>query len=834
MINSSSVIIRLIFSTAFVLHFSSIAVAEATPKIISNFIKNECLDCHDSSSKEGNLNLESLKFDLSDPDSFHSWERIFDRVDHGEMPPKDAEQPKPWAKKKFIGNLHSTLENFDQKRVQKNGRVLSRRLTRFQYENTVQDLLGIKIPLQNYLPEDPTSDGFNTVSKGQQVSHHLLAKYLETADIALNEAFDRALRPTQSYKKGFKWYQLKYPNRGPSPRQEHKDIVSWSVKQSFYGRMPATTVPETGWYRVKLKVQAVNPPKSGRVWCLVNSGMCFAQESTLYWIANIEAIDKVTEHEYVAWIRKGHRLQIRPEDSSLPLIFGNRVSRAGNLTKKGHPGIAIKSIQMERIHPGASSEQLQKTLFGNLALKEIENKKTKAEPKWKKDKKSKAYSDPRITNNENELQIVTQYQILSNEPEADFKNLVIPFASKAFRRPVTAEEIQPYIQLSQGILKNGSTFEDALKAAYRGIMCSPRFLYFEEAPGELDNHALATRLSYFLWSTMPDDELRSLADEGKLNDQSTLTKQVDRMIAHSKFKSVFSKNFTDQWLNLTEIDFTTPDGKLYPEYDEVLKHSMLDETRAFFSELIDKNLSVRNLVDSEFSMLNSRLARHYNIEWPGDTGFQNVSFKPNDHRGGIITHGSILKVTANGTTTSPVTRGLWVLERIMGVHVPPPPSDVPAVEPDIRGATTIREQLKKHRDLDSCAACHVKIDPPGFALESYDVIGGFRTRYRVLGQNKKNKKKMNRMPGPAVDASYQMADGKKFAGIEQFKNILLSRPKQITKTFASQLVTYGTGAAISFSDRDDIEEIVEQTQNNNFGTKSIIHAVVQSQLFRKK
>jgi len=279
--------------------------------------------------------------------------------------------------------------------------------------------------------------------------------------------------------------------------------------------------------------------------------------------------------------------------------------------------------------------------------------------------------------------------------------------------------------LAEQELKGGAALLDALRVAFRGVLTSPRFLYMENSPGRLSNHALAERLSYFLWSTMPDDELRAAADAGKLSDAAVRHQQVERMLGHPKAEA-FIKNFSDQWLNLTEIDATTPDSKLYPEFDEVLKYAMLDETRAFIRELVASDRSVTNVVDSSFGFMNSRLARHYGIPWPGGEALRQVTLRPEDRRGGLITQGSILKVTANGTTTSPVIRGVWMMDRILGVPVPPVPANVPAIEPDIRGATTIREQLAKHREIETCAACHVKIDPPGFALENYDVIGEYR------------------------------------------------------------------------------------------------------------
>lgn len=277
-------------------------------------------------------------------------------------------------------------------------------------------------------------------------------------------------------------------------------------------------------------------------------------------------------------------------------------------------------------------------------------------------------------------------------------------------------------------LAKGVHFEDALRVGSKAILVSPRFLLLEEPPGKLDGHALASRLSYFLWSTQADVELR--AAKGELTRLTKFQAQVERILHDPKARA-FTEDFTGQWLGLQNIEFTTPDARLYPEFDELLQVSMVQETHAFFDELLANDLSILNSVESDFAMLNERLAQHYGI--PGVTGLdlKKVALRPEWHRGGVLTHASVLKVTADGTTTSPVIRGAWLADRILGKPVPPPPANVPAIEPDTRGVKSIREQLAKHREIASRASCRSKLDPLGFALESYDVIGGWREQYRV-------------------------------------------------------------------------------------------------------
>jgi hypothetical protein len=341
---------------------------------------------------------------------------------------------------------------------------------------------------------------------------------------------------------------------------------------------------------------------------------------------------------------------------------------------------------------------------------------------------------------------------------------------------------------------------------------------------------------------MPDDELRTLASNGKLRDKGVLRAQVERMLKDAKAQR-FIADFTDQWLDLAEIDATTPDKKLYPEFRRILRDSMLAESRAFFTELVDKDLSASNIIDSDFAMLNQRLAEHYGIPGVAGSAIRKVAIPAKSGRGGILTQAAILKVTANGTVTSPVKRGVWVQRQILGQPPDPPPPNVPAIEPDVRGATTIREMLEKHRTVASCAGCHNKIDPPGFALESYDVIGGLRTRYRALEGDVPTMpdaiKGMGRPGvqyrwGKAVDTAGETADGRPFRDLEEFKKLLLANPRPIAKNLVTQLVIYATGAPVGFSDRAAVEGILDRTEARGYGVRSLIHEIVESPLFLTK
>jgi hypothetical protein len=335
---------------------------------------------------------------------------------------------------------------------------------------------------------------------------------------------------------------------------------------------------------------------------------------------------------------------------------------------------------------------------------------------------------------------------------------------------------------------------------------------------------------------MPDEELLTLAEQGKLNQPGTLRQQVERMLKHPK-ATAFTENFVGQWLGLRDIDFTEPSHILYPDFDHMLKVSMIRESELFFAEVLKDDLSLTNFVASDFTMLNGRLAKHYGI--PGVEGweFRKVQLPPDSHRGGVMTMASVLKVTANGTHTSPVMRGAWVLDRILGTPPSPPPEGVAGLEPDIRGATTMREQLAKHRQVATCASCHVKIDPPGFARESFDVIGGWREHYRTSGRGKPvivDGRRMSYLEGPKVDPADVLPDGRRFANIDEFKQLLLQDRDQLARALTVKLLTYGTGGAPETADKPEIEAIIGKVRAKNYGFRTLVHEIVQSKLFQHK
>jgi Protein of unknown function (DUF1592)/Protein of unknown function (DUF1588)/Protein of unknown function (DUF1585) len=390
-------------------------------------------------------------------------------------------------------------------------------------------------------------------------------------------------------------------------------------------------------------------------------------------------------------------------------------------------------------------------------------------------------------------------------------------------------------------LDAGVGFAESMIAGYTAALTSPGFLVLEEKPGPLDDYALAARLAFFLWNSPPDATLRALADRGELRQPGVLRRETERMLSDPKSQR-FVEAFLDYWLDLRKMEDTTPSITLYNDYylDDALTEAALAEPRMFFAELLRHDLPASNLVASSFTFLNGRLAEHYGVHGVQGVTMRRVALPPDSPRGGVLTQASVLKVTANGTTTSPVLRGKWITERILGYEIPPPPP-VGAVEPDIRGAVTIRQQLDKHREDASCASCHSRMDPPGFALENFDVLGGWRDFYRGVAPGKtpvtgfgKNGAPFEFHQGLPVDAGGELPDGRAFKDVRDFKRLLLTDEARIARNLLQQLIIYATGSPARFTDRSAVEQMLERARADHYGVRRLIHEIVQSELFRSK
>lgn len=516
--------------------------------------------------------------------------------------------------------------------------------------------------------------------------------------------------------------------------------------------------------------------------------------------------------------------------------------------KDGMPGYAVQWMEVEGPLYDDSTGAGYRALFGNLPLKQLDagqkgvlvdssippsQNASSPGPRGGRGGGFGGRFGPRTRQ--------VAIEVVSENPQRDAEQLLRAFMKRAYRSPVEEAHVQRFFALFNDQFAKGFGFARSMLSAYTAVLSSPAFLFTDEKPGRLDDHALASRLSFFLWNSSPDEILRSLAARGDLRQPDVLRAQTERLLNDPK-SARFVEAFTDYWLDLRKIDDTSPSTTLYNDYelDDPLKLAAIDETRLFVAELLRNDLPARNVVDSDFTFLNERLATHYGIPDVKGAKMRKVTLPRDSVRGGLLTQASVLKVTANGTTTSPVLRGYWITERIMGRQIPPPPA-VSSVEPDIRGAVTLRQQLEKHRNNASCASCHSKMDPPGFALESFDVMGGWRDRYRAVKEGVKPETGVG-LNGQAfafcyalpVDCAGELPDGRTFKDVREFKALLARDEIPLARNMVHQLSIYATGAPVRFSDREAVEKIVQRAAAREFGLRTIVHEIVKSDLFQMK
>jgi mono/diheme cytochrome c family protein len=853
------------------------AAGSAAPPV--KFFEAHCVSCHDADTKQGGLDITSLKFTPTNAENVAKWVTVHDRVASGEMPPKKKPRPAAADLAAAVKAVRDDLIAAEREVTARDGRPQLRRLTRVEYENTIRDLFDLPgLPLQIDLPADGQVHGFDKNGDALDLSHVNLAKYFEAADRVLDVAIatrPRAPKPdkfrtTLAYPSGFVAHVLMHgdgvllknkkadPDFPPAGAHDHLDQGAHERMGSFRngasvglfrtedesfhpyfnefvaiypGRYKLTT-PLWSFQWDKGKMLPARGTEAARlsVVQLTGDGRGGGHPSTVLTYLDAPSITEKV-HEVTAWLNPRETLGFNA--ASLAHAHTRGKDRAMGFTG---PAVACDYFEIEGPIHDAWPPLGHRRLFGDLPIKEFD---PKANPAIRPPARSADRQQLFMARNKPDP-VPGLWTVHSEKPLEDADKLMGDFLPRAFRRPVSADVRKQYVDRVADRLKLGDCFELAMRWAYRAALCSPDFLYHVEPAGELDDHGLADRLSYFLWNSTPDDALLKLAAAGTLRKPDVLRAEVERLLADPKANR-FVEDFLGQWLKLRQIAANDPDRKLYPEFNKYLEDSMLAESRAYFREMIDKNLTADHLVKSDFAMLNGRLAAHYGLPAVSGTQVRRVPLPPGSHRGGFLTQAAVLKVTANGTTTSPVPRGAFVLDRFLGKPPAPPPPNIPAVEPDVRGATTIRELLDKHRNNTACASCHAKIDPPGFALEEFDVIGGHRSRYRSLGTGDAAPRG-NIDPfigigfklGPKVDSSGALPDGRAFSGLEEFQTLLAAERDALLTNLARQFAVYSTARGAAFGDRDDIAAIVAAANKNGGGTRTLIHELVQSKLFRTR
>lgn len=842
------------------IHAAALRSAEPPTKAdLESFIATHCLDCHSGADAEASLDLSASSLLPLNDGNLQTWIKVHDRVNAGEMPPDGVLSPE--KSQHFTDVLYDKISTTERKQIDRGGRAVWRRMNREEYENSVRDLLDAPwLQLRGILPEDGRVQRFNKLGEALDVSHVHMARYLQAADYALRQVvagqIERPPVPVQRFyardqnsfarKSRFSQfnrsaeratfplidYQPDLPvlldpdqpysvgESDPQTREREAFGVVASTYEPLEIRFDKFEAPEPGRYRLRFKGYTFwAGPSEGEKWYRANreeTSIGRRSEPVVVYSEvpprqlrrlgqfDFEIAPSVQELE--VWLLKGET--IRPDAVRL---FRSRPSNWRNplAEKDGMPGVAFSYLEVEGPIYDTWPPRGHQLLFGDLPI----SLKNLADPSFQPE-----------------------------HPLQDAQRLLSEFVSQAYRRPVDEAETTRFLDVVNRAIETGSSFGEAMLSGYTAVLCSPAFLCTEESPGRLDDFALASRLSFFLWNSSPDNELRQLAQQGSLSDPTVLRQQVERLLANPNSRR-FVNAFLDDWLDLRRINETSADEFLYPDYylDDALVDAALEETQLFFCELIRENLAVSNLIDSDFTFINERLATHYGLPAVEGTHLRRVDLPDDSPRGGLLTQASVLKVTANGTVTSPVVRGAWVCERILGQKPPPPPPSVPAIEADTRGATTIRQQLELHRSDESCNVCHQKIDPPGFALENFDVLGGWQEHYRSLGENGvpatgigKNGQPFNFRWSAKVDASGTTATGETFSNIIEFKRLLQKDTRQLARNLTRQLLVYATAAPMRFSDRRETEQLLDVVAEEGFGVKSIIEAVATSPMFLSK
>ncbi|MDC0220813.1 DUF1592 domain-containing protein [Gammaproteobacteria bacterium] len=787
------------------------ASADSFEAEVKPMLEASCLLCHGEGTVTP-LNMQELSYDLGDAEVYRTWQHIYNRIERGQMPPMEVSD----TVQSLIDNALTALKPalVDANIASRGGsRAELRRLTQLEYAYSLQDLLHLDAEtataLASELPAAADTGGFNTVAKNQDISALHVRGYLRAADRALDAAIQLGPRPESErfeieYRKSPFLYTLSTQEVfGLGVTKLLDDGVATFFDTvstyAFYTESEGYNVPSPGRYRVTLDAYPyqADSPVILTLYSGKKQGIVASLDNLIGSYDLVEPEGRVVEE--ITYLEPGMLVapsladvDYRGENPGIYYLPENFV------TDYRGEGIAMKSLVIEGplndVWPPASTREL---LTG--------------------------------------IDFDESGQIKLSKPAMDHINEIVEtFAQRAFRRPLTEGEAKLYADMAIPLLEDGRPFLEALRVPLRTVLNTPSFLYQDGASGALDDYSLASRLSYFLWRSMPDDALLAVAEAGRLSEPAELARQVERMLDDPKSKR-FVKDFVGQAYRLYEINSTSPDTGLYPEFNDLLGQAMIAESELFYEELIRENLSLTNLVRADFTFLNRRLAEHYNV--PGIEGQQmrKVMLPEGSVRGGLLGQGSIHKITANGTTTSPIPRGNFVLANLLGRPAPPPPPDVGGVEPDTRGTTTIREQLAAHRDSTICAGCHKTIDPPGFALESFDPIGGFRDQYRAVGAFSEILQYAPYQLGLPVDASGITSDGASFRGFADYQQVLLDNEMDaISYNLADQLITFSTGAQVEFSDRDAVNEILSSTKDQNYALRTMIHEVVASDLFRTR
>ncbi len=762
---------------------------------VQPFFQTYCLRCHNAQKQEGKFRLDTLSRDFADQEVAQRWGEVVFRMNSGEMPPKKEAQPKPQELGQAVDWLSTRIHEGEAARMAKRGPVAHYRLSREEYGHTVYDLLGVyfDVNLPGAFNEDPRWHGFERIGSLLTLSPSHVDRYFRAAETVLARAFPD--QPPASQK------SRREANAGQEKWLQEQGIagpVRWALWPGHGQHLVNATAP--GLYRIRIQLSAL-PSFKGR---LPHLALWHHQlKRSVVGLDVNAAEDQPTVIEIETFLPEGNFNVINESPGMLadgqtpsitPFPFVNtKVSRPNRPT-----AYRLFNDEGQLIFPLLIVDWVETE--GPILLEADQKKREGLIPAKDGD-------------------LVEARECLRR------------FAMRAWRRPVTDAELDRALKIIQSELTAGENFRSAYRAALVAVLTSKSFFYLEEGSTSqrretVNDWELASRLSYFLWSSMPDDKLFALAQQGSLRQPDVLRAQLARMLADPKI-SRFTESFPRQWLQLQRVGAFPPDASLYPDYDKWLEQSLVLETTGYFGEVFSKNLPLREFLVSDWTMLNPRLAMHYGLPRPAASAMQRMPLRSEDHRGGLLTHASILSLTSDGTRHRPVHRGVWVSEAIFGRTPPPPPPNVEPLTPtpSNQPKATIRMQLEAHATHTTCASCHQKIDPLGFVFDNFDAIGRWRMSEQVAG---------GKGDDPVVNASGKLPDGRAYHGADEFKHLLIQDIDRFAEAFVEQLATYSLRRVMTIDDAAQIKNIAQASKRDDYKLRTVIENLVLSDLFRKR
>ncbi len=793
------------------------AVQGAEP--FEDFLKKHCVSCHGPEKQKGDVRIDQLSRDFKQGADTHHWAEVIEQVNSGLMPPKKEPRPTQAEIAAFVTNLDTRIKEGRAVRMAARPAVSHYRLSRKEFQNTVYDLLGVRYdPAKpGELNEDTLWHGFERIGSQLSLSPSHVDRYYRAAGLVLDRAFPitsgeaRKVRKTAvDLRYGAGKAQQEALDRFGIKRPLRYLLFPGSVHNALSSNWFGKTGPEqSGLYKVRIQASGIRPPGGQPAHLSIGKR---TGEETVDGLIEFDLTapeDKPQIYEFEVFLEM-------PMTLDFCVVATDVVDRRKGAAFRNALGsrdsyLFTHSSETMLLNPNAPQmfDDKGNGLFSTVLLDWIEWE-GPLETAPEKSKRSGL-----VPPNDATPEVVADH--------------LQRLAERAWRRPVKKEELADYLKAYLSERNAGEKMIDAYRIAMQGVLTSRHFIYLVEgdtvARDRLNDAELASRLSYFLWSSMPDEGLLTAAKGGNLKGDG-LKKEVDRLLTDNKANR-FVNDFSRQWLQLHRLGMFTPDKKLYPTYDAWLETSLRSEPVEYFREMFSKNLPIDGLIDSDWTMANARLCDFYGLPEPKSDGFQRVALKPEDHRGGLLTMGAVLGLTSDGTRHRPVHRGVWVSEAIFGKTPPPPPANVSAIEPSPPESpkATLRQKIEAHRNNVNCAACHAKIDPLGLAWDNYDAIGQWRTLEKVA---------QGRGADPKIDPSGVMPDGRQFKDSVQFKTLLLEDRDKVARAFIEHLCTYALRRVLTVDDQDDLKAIEAEAKKNQYRIKEIIRAVALSDLIRKR